>query len=152
MNKIVNLFRKIILKRLVKKIKKIIQGIESELMDDFLELLLKVIHLVLCVDHNYGKNIEGFKARYAFRSVDGKIAASVIFENNKMKVEKDEIKDTNVTIIFKDGKALWEFLMAEDPDVFSFVLENKLSYNGNLNYLMKFGYMAKHLKVILGIS
>jgi hypothetical protein len=121
-------------------------------MDDFLELLLKVIHLVLCVDHNYGKNIEGFKARYAFRSVDGKIAASVIFENNKMKVEKDEIKDTNVTIIFKDGKALWEFLMAEDPDVFSFVLENKLSYNGNLNYLMKFGYMAKHLKVILGIS
>jgi len=148
MNAILNIFRKFSLKRTIKKI---IKRIETELLDDFLELLLKVIRLVLCVDRKYRRNIKDFNARYAFRSQDGEIAASAIFKNNKMKVKKDEIPDTNVTVIFKDGKALWEFLMAPDPDVFAFVLENKLSYEGNLNYLMKFGYMAKHLKVMFGM-
>ena len=36
--------------------------------------------------------------------------------------------------------------MAPDPDVFTFVLENKLSWDGNINYVLKFAYMAKHLK------
>ncbi len=146
-----NFFRRVLLKRLIKKINKVIRNIESEIMDDFLELLLKIIRLVLYVDLNYQRNIVAFKARYAFKSADRKIVASAVFKDNKMIIKKNEIKDTNVTVIFKDGKALWEFLMAEDPDVFSFVLENKLSYDGNLNYLMKFGYMAKHLKVIFEI-
>ncbi len=148
MNIMLHPFRKFSLKR---SIKKMIKRIETELLDDFLELLLKAVRLVLCVDRKYRRNIKDFNARYAFRSQDGEIAASAIFKNNKMKVKKDEIPDTNVTVIFKDGKALWEFLMAPDPDVFAFVLENKLSYEGNLNYLMKFGYMAKHLKFMFGM-
>ena len=68
-----------------------------------------------------------------------------------MKVIRSEISDTNVTIIVKDGKALWEFLMSDNPDVFAFVLDNKLTYEGNLNYLMKFGYMAKSLKLMFSL-
>jgi hypothetical protein len=148
MNTMLNIFRRFSLKRAVKKM---INRIETGALDDFLELLLNVIRLVLCVDRKYRRNIKDFNARYAFRSQDGKIAASAIFKNNKMKVKKEEIPDTNVTVLFKDGKALWEFLMAPDPDVFAFVLESKLSYEGNLNYLLKFGYMAKHLKVMFGM-
>ena len=148
MNTVLNIFRRFSLKRAVKKM---INRIETGALDDFLELLLKVIRLVLCVDRKYRRNIKDFDARYAFRSQDRKIAASAVFKNNKMKVKKEEIPDTNVTVLFKDGKALWEFLMAPDPDVFAFVLENKLSYEGNLNYLLKFGYMAKHLKVMFGM-
>lgn len=148
MNTVLNIFRRFSLKRAVKKM---INRIETGALDDFLELLLKVIRLVLCVDRKYRRNIKDFDARYAFRSQDRKIAASAVFKNNKMKVKKEEIPDTNVTVLFKDGKALWEFLMAPDPDVFAFVLQNKLSYEGNLNYLLKFGYMAKHLKVMFGM-
>jgi len=148
MNVVLNIFRRFSLKRAVKKM---INRIETGALDDFLELLLKVIRLVLCVDRKYRRNIKDFDARYAFRSQDGKIAASAVFKNNKMKVKKEEIPNTNVTVLFKDGKALWEFLMAPDPDVFAFVLQNKLSYEGNLNYLLKFGYMAKHLKVMFGM-
>ena len=125
--------------------------IETGLMDGFLELLLKAVRLVLCVNRKFRRNIKDFSARYAFRSVDGKIAASAIFKNNKMKVKKNAIEDTNVTVIFKDGKALWEFLMGKDPDIFAFLLESKLSYEGNLNYLMKFAYMAKHLMYKFGM-
>jgi hypothetical protein len=120
-------------------------------MENFLELLLKAVRLVLCVNRKFRRNIKDFNARYAFRSKDGKIAASAIFKNNKMKVKKNAIEDTNVTVIFKDGKALWEFLMGKDPDVFVFILESKLTYEGNANYLMKFAYMAKHLMYMFGI-
>jgi hypothetical protein len=133
-------------------LKKIIKHLETDIMDDFLELLLKFIRLMLCLDHHYRRNIENFNARYAFRSEDGTIAASAIFKDNKMTVKKNEITDTNVTVIFKDCKALWEFLTNSNPDVFAFVLDNKLRYNGNLNYLMKFGYMAMHLKVMFGLK
>lgn len=148
MDFILNFFRKFSLKRTVKKL---FNTIETEFMDDFLELLLKGLRLMLCLDRKYRKNIEGFNARYAFQSEDGKIAASAIFKNNKMKVKNNAIDNTNVTVTFKDGKALWEFLMGKNPDVFNFILESKLSYEGNANYVLKFAYMATHLKVKYGL-
>jgi hypothetical protein len=132
-------------------VKKLAENIRNDLLDDFLELLLTGIRLTLCIDKKYRKNIENFNARYLFRSEDGKIAASAIFAGNKMKMKRDAIDNTNVTVIFRDGKALWEFLMSGNPDVFSFVLENKLRYEGNLNYLLKFGYMAKRLQLMVGM-
>ena len=149
---ITNKFQKFILNRAVKKIKKVINCIETDLMDEFLELLLKIFRLVFYLNiAGFRENIKDFNARYTFRTEKGKIAASAIFKDDKMIVEEEEIPDTNVTVIFKDGKALWEFLMAGNPDVFAFVLANKLSYKGNLNYLMKFAYMAIHLKVMFGL-
>jgi len=148
MNFFPNIFRKIVLKRLVKKIA---NRIQNNFLDDFLELLLKMVRLVSCVDKDFRRNIEGFNARYAFKSEDGKIAASAIFKNNKMQVLTDEIKDTNITVIFKDGQALWKFLFSGDPDIFEFILQNKLRYTGNLNYILKFGYMATHLRLKFGL-
>jgi len=142
------LYRKFVVKRIVKKI---IKAVENEMLDSFLELLLNFIRLVLCINKGYRRNIEGFEARYAFKSRDGKIAASVVFKDNKMKVRKNEIENTNITVIFKDGKSLWEFLFSDDPDVFEFILDNKLSYVGNINYVLKFGYMAKHLKLMFSL-
>lgn len=143
--------RALFLRRSIKKIKRCIDSIETRMMDDFLELLLKIIRLVLIVDPKYRRNIEDFNARYTFRSEDGRIATSAIFKDNKMKVKKYEIPDTNVTVIFKNGKALWEFLMAADPDVFIFLLENKVRNKGNINYLLKFGFMSKRLKFMFGL-
>jgi hypothetical protein len=134
-----------------RSIKKLFNCIETGLLDDFLELLLNAVRLVLCVDPKYRRNIDNFKAVYAFQSLDGSIAASALFENNKMKVKKNAIPNATITVFFKDGKSLWEFLMEKDPDVFKFVLDSKLSYKGNLNYLMKFAYMAKHLKIKFGL-
>lgn len=151
MKKIANAFRNFMLKRVVKKIKKALANIETNLMDDFLELLLNMIRLALLIDPKFRRNIEDFSARYTFRSQDHKIAASAVFDKNKLKVSNKQLDNTNVTVIFKDGKALWEFLMSKNPDVFAFILENKLNYKGNLNYILKFGYMARHLALKFGI-
>jgi hypothetical protein len=112
----------------------------------FLENLLRTIRLVLFLDPRYRKNIEGFDARYVFESEDGRVAASAVFRNGRMRVKTVAVPDPTVKVTFRDERSLWQFLMADDPDVFAFVLGNKLRYEGNLNYLLKFGYMAKHLK------
>lgn len=141
-----NFFRKFSLNRVIKKIDHIINNIGSKLMDDFLELLLKMMRLASCLNINgFKKNIEGFNARYVFKTADNKVASSVIFEDNKMKVKGTEIDNPKVKVIFKDSEALCKFLTSGTPDVFDYVLKNKLSYEGNLNYLMKFAYMAIHL-------
>lgn len=139
-----NIFRKYFLKRHCRKIMK---AIESGLLDAFLETLLKAMCLLFLIDKSYRKNIEGFNARYAFVSREREIAASAIFKNNKLKIVHEEIKDTNVTVVFKDSKVLMEFLFDRNPDIMNAVLNNDVTYDGNLNYLSKFAYMAKHLQL-----
>lgn len=122
--------------------------IEDGVTDHVLELVLKIMKLAFWFDDDYRKNIERFNARYAFRSQDGEIAASAIFRNGKMDVKSHEIQNTHVTLIFKDSDVLWEFLLADDPQVFEFILDNRLGFEGNFNYILKFAYMARHLKLM----
>lgn len=49
-------------------------------------------------------------------------------------------------MIFKDGKALMDFLLAENPDILGAMLHQEVTPEGNLNYLYTFAYMARHLQ------
>ena len=115
-------------------------------MDFFLTNLLWLMDLYLFFDRDYRRNIEDFDARYSFKSKDEKIDASVIFKDNEMEVRNYAIEDASVTVIFRDGLALKNFLFSDSPDIISAILNNEVSYKGNLNYLAKFAYMANHLK------
>ncbi len=126
--------------------KEFLRCIEEETMDFFLTNLLRGMDLLFFLSKKFRRNIEGFNARYAFKSVDGKIDASVIFKDSNMKVKNYEIENTNVTVVFKDGKALKNFLFSDSPDIIGSILNGEVSYSGNLNYLAKFAYMANHLK------
>lgn len=153
---IANIPRRFFLRGVEKSIKKVIDNIGTELMDDFLELLLEMMRLVFYLNiKHYRENIKGFKATYNFMSEDGRIAAAAVFAKNKMKMKKKKVPDNDpnlkVTITFKDGKALWEFLMSGTPDVFNSLLKRELDYEGNLNYLLKFAYLALHLKTTFGL-
>ena len=120
--------------------------ISSELVEEFLEVLLKVMKIVFFFDDDYRKNIAEFKGRYLFRSVDRSITVTAIFEDGQLHVHEDEIPDPQVTVIFKDGKALMDFLLAENPDILGAMLRQEVTPEGNLNYLYKFAYMARHLQ------
>ena len=129
-----------------KRRKEFLKCLEEETMDLFLTNLLRGMDLLFFLNKKFRRNITDFNARYAFKSVDGKIDASVIFEDSNMKVKNYEIEDTNVTVVFKDGKALKNFLFSDSPDIIGSILNGEVSYSGNLNYLAKFAYMANHLK------
>ena len=139
-----NFFYKIFFNRALKRL---LNDIESRALDTFLEVLLKAMRLAFLLDKKYRRNIVGFRARYAFKSRNGRIAASAIFTNKRMKVKRHAVGDTNVTIVFKDAEALKDFLFSKEPDVIGAILDNRLTYDGNLNYIAKFAFMAKQLQL-----
>lgn len=127
--------------------RKLVKCLEEESLDVFLEMLLNFMDLYFSLNKKFRRNIENFNARYAFKSLDGRIDASVIFADSKMKVLKHVIDNTNVTVTFRDGKALKNFLFSDSPDIIGAILNREVQYIGNLNYLAKFAYMANNLKL-----
>jgi len=130
-------------------LKEFIKVLEEESLDKFLETLLRLMGLYISLNKNYRRNIENFNASYVFKSKDGIIDATVEFANSKMKVANKAIDNASITVVFKDGLALKNFLFSESPDIIGAILDSEVQYTGNLNYLSKFAYMSKHLKLQL---
>ncbi|MBA3035068.1 MAG: hypothetical protein FP814_01095 [Desulfobacterium sp.] len=124
-----------------------LQTVQSEKAEGFLEVLLNLMSLVLYLDKDFRKNIKNFNARYLFCSQDRKITVAAIFNDNNMKVSKKEIDNTNITVIFRNGKSLMGFLLSPKPDILGSLLSQDITIDGNLNYIYKFAYMSKHLQL-----
>jgi hypothetical protein len=146
LQQIINLvcLRKLRVKLLQKKFAKCL---EDEFAEEFLEILLKLMSLVFCLDQSFRRNIKGFAARYLFKSKDSGVTVGVQFADNKMTVQEKELKDTNITVIFRDQQTLMRFLLAPKADILQALLNQDIYYEGNINYLAKFAFMAKHLQL-----
>ena len=143
-------------------LKKLEKELLGEVTDEFLELLLIVMKFAFSIDkaldlslspfEGYRKNIEGFRGSYLFMTSDNLVAASAIFANGDMKVEDDPIDDWDVRVTFKDAASLRAFLFSKDQDILNSLLENKVEVDGNLNYIYKFGFMARDLGRRIGVA
>lgn len=133
---------------LVLPLTRFLDYITSEVVEEFLEVLLDLMKLTFYFDDDYRQNIEGFAGRYLFRSVDRSITVSAVFAEGQLHVDEEELPDPQVTVVFKDGKALMDFLLAENPDILGAMLRQEVTPEGNLNYLYKFAYLARHLKLM----
>ena len=129
--------------------KKFLSSFESEILEEFLELLLKAMNLFFMVNKEFRKNIEDFSGRYLFKSRDDKITVSAVFKNGKMRVSEGIIENPDITVNFKDSKALRNYILSPKPDILGSLLRQDVVPDGNLNYLYKFAYMAKNLQLIL---
>jgi hypothetical protein len=123
------------------------QVLESESAETFLEVLLKLMGLVFCLDKGFQRNIHDFNGRYLFCSQDRRINVAAVFKNRRLKVREEWIDNTDITICFRDAKALMGLLLSPKPDILGSMLRQDISIDGNLNYLYKFAYMAKHLQL-----
>ena len=133
-----------------KKLKKeFLKCIESEFAEEFLELLLKLMRLFFFLDVDFRRNIENFRGRYLFRSKDDEITVAAVFRDNKLKVYEKAIGNTDVTVTFRNAKALMNYLLSPKPDILGSILRQDVVINGNFNYLYKFAYMAKHLQLMV---
>ena len=129
--------------------KQFINCIESEFAEEFLELLLKLMSLFFFLNKDFRKNIKHFNGRYLFQSKHDRITVAAIFKNNKLKVSEKKIDNTNVTVTFRNAKALMNYLLSPKPDILGSILRQDVTIDGNFNYLYKFAYMAKHLHLIV---
>jgi hypothetical protein len=130
-----------------------VESMESEAMEEFLELLLKLMSAVCFINlKGFGENIKGFTGRYLFTSKDKGITVSAVFEDNKMKVSEKVINNPDIIITFRNGKALKEFMLSPKPDILNSMLRQDVMVKGNLNYLYKFAFMAKRLQLMFSRS
>lgn len=132
--------------------RKLIREFQGTATDKFLELLLRAMDLSFCLSRSYRRNIKNFKGRYVFRTADHVVAAAITFANANMKVYDKEIDKWNVRITFKDAPALQAFLFSKNQDILDSILKNEVEVDGNLNYIHKFGFMARDLMRRFGIQ
>lgn len=114
--------------------------------DKFLEALLAGMDVSFSLSPGYRKSIEGFTGSYVFETAEGLVAAACTFKDGEMEVHTQPVPEYNVRIVFKNPKALRDFLLSEDQEILSSVLRNEVEIEGNINYIYKFGFMAKDLK------
>ena len=129
--------------------KQFLSCIESEFAEEFLEQLLTLMSLVLYFDKDFRRNIQNFNGRYLFKSRDNRITVAAVFQNDKLNVYEKEIEDINVAVIFRNPKALMDYLLSPKPDILGSILRQDVTIDGNFNYLYKFAYMAKHIQLMV---
>ena len=132
--------------------KDLINQIYGKVTDKFLELLLKGMDLAFYLSKGYRKNIKDFEARYVFRTHDQLVGATANFRDGDMRVDEGIQDDWDARITFKNAAALRSFIFSKDQDILNSLLKNEVEVDGNLNYIYKFGFMARDLAYKLGIQ
>ena len=132
--------------------KDLITQIYGRVTDKFLELLLKGMDLAFYLSKSYRKNIKDFEARYVFRTQDRLVGVTANFREGNMRVYSGAQDDWDARISFKNAAALRSFIFSQDQDIINSLLKNEVEVDGNLNYIYKFGFMARDLAHKLGIQ
>ncbi|MDJ0785070.1 MAG: hypothetical protein QNJ22_24090 [Desulfosarcinaceae bacterium] len=125
------------------------RSIETEAAEEFLELLLNAMRFMFTVSHRYRENIKDFQGRYQFKSKDGGLTMAATFNKGRMTVKEKVIDNPDVTIIFRDGKTLFNFLFSPRQDILGAMLRQDIQTEGNLNYIYRFGFLAKRLQLMM---
>lgn len=132
--------------------KPLVDQLTVKVTDEFLELLLRGMDLSFILLKGYRDNIKGFTGTYVFRTDDGRVGCSAVFSDGDMHVASQPLSPYAVRVSFKDAQALWRFLLAENQDILDSILANDVDVDGNLNYIYKFGFLARDLQHRLGIA
>jgi hypothetical protein len=130
-------------------VKDLLECLEEEVADGFLEILLEVMRLTFFVDKDFRRNIENFSARYVFQDKSGEVYVVAVFDNNRLTVSKRTVENPTFTLIFRDGNSLIKFLLSPSPDILNALLNQEIDFFGNINYINKFAYLAMHLKMMI---
>jgi hypothetical protein len=116
--------------------------VAGKMTDNFLQLLLKAMSLMFCINPDYRRNIDGFEAKYVFADRNTHIYVVAIFRKNKLIVRKRPVLSHTFRLVFKDGASLIELLFAKSFNILDAVLRQEIDFEGNINYISKFAYMA----------
>lgn len=130
--------------------KKLLNCIGGHAIENVMDALLKLMGLVLRLDKNYRRNIEGFNATYVFTDKAGDFYSAAIFKDNRLTVTGKKVENPTFTLIFKDNGSLIKLLFSGAPDILNAMLNQEVDFDGNINYMSKFAYMALHL--VLGLT
>lgn len=133
--------------------RKFVDQLRTAATDEILELLLRAMGLAFCLSRGYRANIRNFAARYVFVAGEGdsKVEATACFEGGKLHVSERADPAWTVRVRFSSVSAVRRFLFGEKQDILQSILANEVAIDGNINYIYKFGFMARDLERRLGV-
>jgi len=83
-----------------------------------------------------------FNAKYQFSTRDGEFDFYLIFQDGEISTGEGKIEDPNITIYYKNRATLAETWNKSADETLEYLLDNRMSYKGNMTYLTKFSYLT----------
>ncbi len=120
--------------------------LEDGVAEEFLELLLGFMSIMLVVDADFRRHAQGPEARYALRSADGAISIGATLRDGFLSVAEGPPRAPHATVIFRDGRSLMRSLLSAEPDLLGALLRQEVSFEGNLNYVYRLAFLARRLQ------
>jgi hypothetical protein len=124
----------------------ILAALSGAATETFVELLLDGMNKGFDRSSSYHRNIENFKGSYVFRTEDNRVCLAAVFDGGSMEVRESAPDEWDVCVTFQNVPAFQKFLFSQDHDILTSLLANEVEVDGNLNYIYKFGYMARELQ------
>lgn len=131
--------------------RRLVEQFRGRATDALVELLLEGMATAFLLSRSFRDNIQGFSARYVFATEDGSVGVSARFDGKQMHVEREPVDDWTVRVRFKDANRLRRFLFGKNQDILQSILDNDVEMDGNVNYIFKFGFLARDLERRLGL-
>ena len=88
-----------------------------------------------------------FKAGFCFLTANGQNAVHIRFDHGRAKVGFGPLPDADVTVRFKRAEHMRVFFI-NPANVFDMLLDNDVTFSGNLACLAKFGHMSEAVKAL----
>ena len=124
-----------------------LERLKDAATDDFVRIMLYGMELAFIISPAYRKSIKNFKGICAFKTEDGRVHVSALFNKGRMRVRDIAEPKANVTVVFRDTRALWSLL--ETQDLLNSLLENSLDVYGNANAMYRFVFVVRELRACL---
>ncbi len=125
--------------------KKLIDVIEGRITENVMSIVLDLMSVLLVLDKGYRRNINGFEAVYVFTDQQGDFYVAAQFHNGRLSVHNKKVKEPTFTLRFRDNEALIKMFFSGAPDILNAMLNQQVDFEGNVNYINKFAYMALHI-------
>lgn len=124
---------------------RLLNTIAGRVTENVMDLVLGMMSILFLLDREYRKNILNFEATYVFTDQKGSFYTAAVFHNGSLKVGNRKVNDPTFTLRFRDNEALIKMFFSGAPDILNATLNQEVDFQGNINYINKFAYMALHL-------
>lgn len=131
----------------------ILKQLKNEAIDFSFYILLQALRLLTVIDKDFGKkHLADFECSFSFSSREPGLDGSVAISNGSMSVSMEENPDAEVRVEARSAQEFLTFFMGPNPDLFRAMVDGVVSYEGNLNALLRFIYIARDAKTFLSLA
>lgn len=121
--------------------------LRAEAVETFLELLLTFLRFGVALDPGLRRSVAGFTADYRMATRDGRVDVGLSFRDGALDVHEDPAGPFDATLRFRDERALMRYFSSTDPDLLAALLKQDVVIEGNLNYVYRLAYLARHIQL-----